>query len=259
MGMLGGSVKLSYNKQLSVRMKKQVWERVRNFAYKLSILTARLTGEIKPDPVPYLDLSCAQALDKYKNLLSESAKGIILFGFSDEALLAILDEEFEVDMETHGLLFRKTFLDARSIRLAGIGRNQNENHYFTEKEQALIDKLALWLLDATRELYRPDLSEARLEDIRREYVENVRTYALKYAQEDEAGGAELLLRSLFASSKIMNAFCHSLTVDAMFKADAVKVIFGEQSGYYQAWFRKQIFRHMMSKAVEQYITSCVAQ
>jgi hypothetical protein len=198
-------------------------------------------------------------LEKYKNLLNESAQGVILFGFSDEALFAILDEEFEVDVDTHALLFRKTFLDARSIRLAGIGRHQTENHQFTAKENALIEKLAQWLLDATRELYRPDLSEARLEDIRMEYAENVRTYALKYAQEDEAGGAELLLRSLFASVKVMNAFCHSLTVDAMFKADAVKIIFGEQSGYYQAWFRKQIFRHMMSKAVEQYITSCIVQ
>jgi hypothetical protein len=231
---------------------------VRNFAYKFAILTVRLTGEIKPDPVPYLDLTPAQALSKYKNLLSESTQGVIMFGFSDEALLAILDEEFEVDMDSHGLLFRKTFLDARSIRLAGIGRNRGENYRFTEKEESLIDKLAQWLLDATRELYRPDLSEARLADIRSEYAENVRSYALKYAHEDEAGGVELLLRSLFASVKVMNAFCHSLTVDAMFKADAAKAVFGEQSGYYQAWFRKQIFRHMMSKTVAQYITSCVA-
>lgn len=232
--------------------------RVRNCAYKFAILTARLTGEIKPDPVPYLDLSSQAALDKYKKLLSDSARGVILFGFSDEALIAILDEEFEVDMDTHGLLFRKTFLDARSTRLAGIGRTQIWNHELTAKELSLIDKLAQWLLDATRELYRPDLAPARLEDIRLEYAENVRQYALKYAREDEAGGAELLLRSLFASVKAMNAFCHSLTVDAMFKADAAKIVFGEQSGYYQAWFRKQIFRHMMSRTVERYITSCIA-
>ncbi|HEY9746300.1 MAG TPA: hypothetical protein V6C99_08795, partial [Oculatellaceae cyanobacterium] len=107
---------------------------MRNFAYKFAILTARLTGELRPDPLPYLDLSPLEALEKYKNLLSESARGVILFGFSDEALLAILDEEFEVDLDSHGLLFRKTFLDARSIRLAGLGRSLAEEQVFTPKE-----------------------------------------------------------------------------------------------------------------------------
>lgn len=229
---------------------------MRNFAYKFAILTTRLTGEIKPDPVPYLDLTPFEALQKYKSLLSEAAQGVILFGFSDEALLAILDEEFEVDLDTHHLLFRKTFLDARSIRLAGIGRHQTELHAFSDKEQSLIEKLSVWLLDATRDLYRADLQPGRLQDIKSEYAENFRTYAVKYAQQDVSGGSELLLRSFFSSVKAMNTFCHSLTVDAMFKADAARVIFGEHSGYFQAWFRKQIFRHMMSKAVEQYITNC---
>lgn len=230
---------------------------VRNFAVKFAILTARLKGLEKPDPVPYLDLLPAEALHAFKALFSEADRGVIMFGFSDQAILDILDEEIEVNPERQTLVFRKPYLDARSTHLAGGGRASCPIEDFTPREQTLIDNLSLWLLDATRDLYRADLSEARLADIRSEYAENVRVYARKCVPNYEPGDAELLLRSLFASVKAMNAFCHSLTVDAMFKADAAKVLFGENSGYHQAWFRKQIFRHMMSKAVDQYITNCV--
>jgi hypothetical protein len=230
---------------------------VRNFAVKFAILSARLTGENRPEPQAFLDLTPEEMLRKYQQAVGEQNWGIISFAFSDKAILDILDEEFEVDMDRHVLMFRKTFLDARSIRLAGGGRASSETNEFTRAELKLIDDLSIWLLDSTRSLYRGDLSEVRIEDIKQEYAENVRVYARKCVPDYEAGDAEPLLRNLFASLKSMMAFCHSLTVDAMFKADAAKVIFGEQSGYHQAWFRKQIFRHMMSKAVEEYITACL--
>jgi len=230
---------------------------LRNFAVKFAILKARLTGEERPNSQAFLDLMPEEMLRRYMGALGEENTGVVMFAFSDKAVLDILDEEFEVDMERNVLLFRKTYLDARSIRLAGGGRASSETDSFTPSELGLIDDLALWLLDATRSLYRGDLNEARMEDIKQEYAENFRVYARKCVPEYEPGGAEFLLRNLFASLKSMMAFTHSLTVDAMFKADAAKVLFGEQSGYHQAWFRKQIFRHMMSKAVEQYITACM--
>ena len=230
---------------------------MRNFAVKFAILKARLTGEERPTPQAFLDLTPEEMLRRYMGALGEENTGVVMFAFSDKAVLDILDEEFEVDMERNVLLFRKTYLDARSIRLAGGGRASSETDSFTPSELGLINDLALWLLDATRSLYRGDLNEVRIEDIKQEYAENFRVYARKCVPEYEPGGAEFLLRNLFASLKSMMAFTHSLTVDAMFKADAAKVLFGEQSGYHQAWFRKQIFRHMMSKAVEQYITACM--
>lgn len=198
-----------------------------------------------------------EILARYQSALSQSDLGIIMFAFSDQAILDILDEEFEVDMERNALMFRKTYLDGRSIRLAGAGRASSNAEDFTAEELGLIDDLALWLLDATRSLYRGDLGEDRRADILQEYAENFRVYARKCVPDYEPGSVAPFLSNLFASLKSMMAFCHSLTVDAMFKADAAKVIFGEQSGYYQAWFRKQIFRHMMSKAVEEYVRACV--
>jgi hypothetical protein len=230
---------------------------VRNYAVKFVILAARLSGRERPDPSDYgeyLDLDPEAALGKFKERLDESARGVLMFGFSDRAILDILDQEFEVDMNRPALVFRKPYLDSRSIALAGGGWDRQVS--FTHREQAMIENLALWLLDATRELYRRDLDASRLRDIRQEYAECFGAYARKCLPNYQPGDAEVFLRSLFASLKTMRAFCHSLTVDAMFKADAAKVLFGEQSAYYQAWFRKQVFRHMMSKAVDQYIANC---
>lgn len=229
---------------------------MRNCAVKFALMTARLTGE-RPDLQEYMDLSPIEALAHYKAYLSKEECGVLLFGFSEPALLAVLDGEFEVGVERQVLVFRKTFLDAQSIRLAG-GRYGNRHaRLFSATEEAVIQSLADWLLDATRQLYRSDLDEQHLLDIKQEYAENFRVYAEKCVPEKEPGSAELLLRSLFGSLKAMRAFTHTLTVDAMFKADAAKVLFGESSGYAQAWLRKQIFRHMMSQEVEQAIQRCV--
>lgn len=230
---------------------------MRNLAVKFAILSARWEPEGRADTQAYLDLSPEAMLDRYQSLLGIENWGVVMFGFSGQAVIDILDEEFEIDMERNVLLFRKTYLDARSIRLAGGGRASVEAYPFTETELKLVENLADWLLEATRSLYRGDLNESRLQDVRQEYAENFRVYACKAIFNYESGEAEELLRSLFGSVKAMTAFCHSLTVDALFKGDAAKMLFGEQSGYYQAWFRKQIFRHMMSKAVEAYISACL--
>lgn len=232
---------------------------MRNLAVKFAILSARWEPDERADTQAYLDLTPERMLARYKDLLGVENWGTVMFGFSDQAVLDILDEEFEIDIERNVLMFRKTYLDGRSIRLAGGGRASAEAYPFTDTELKLVENLADWLLDATRSLYRGDLGEARIQDVRQEYIENFRVYACKAVNEYEPGGAEELLRSLFGSVKAMTAFCHSLTVDALFKGDAASMLFGEQSGYCQAWFRKQIFRHMMSKAVEEYINACLVE
>ncbi len=237
---------------------------MRNLAVKFAILSARWEPDERADAQAYLDLPPEAMLDRYKRLLGVENWGVVLFGFSDQAIIDLLDEEFEIDVERNVLMFRKTFLDARSIRLAGGGRASAEAYPFTQTELDLMSDLADWLVEATRSLYRGDLNETRLKDVREEYRENFRVYACKSVMaqdgenpEHEADSTEALLRSLFGSVKAMMAFCHSLTVDALFKGDAAKMLFGEQSGYHQAWFRKQIFRHMMSQAVQEYISACL--
>jgi hypothetical protein len=238
---------------------------VRNFAVKFALLANRITGE-KPNSADYIDLTPQGMLFQYKRLLNQEQRGILLFGFSDAALLAILDEEFEIDADRHQLLFRKTFLDTRSIRLAGIGEEGPEGLKLRVREQALIEHAAIRLLEATRHLYRYDMSEERLDDVRREYEENIRSYLRRGLDrqlcehpEVYQNGLELSLRALMASEKSLRAFCHSMTVDAIFKADAAKFLFGDNSGYAAAWERKQLFRHMIAKSLQGLISGCVVE
>lgn len=226
---------------------------------KFALLSARLTG-VMPLPAQFSDEEpCGDPLAQvraFKDRIGEADQGVLLFGFSDYALVDILNEEFDVDPETRQLVFRKPYLDARSIQLAA-GRLQNPDALtFSRREEALIEGLAAWLFEATRSLYRDALDEARIADIRFEYAECIRLYAEKKIPDCDPDGAELLLRSLKASPKAMSALMHAMTVDAMFKADAARIIFGEESAYAQAWYRKQIFRHMMCKAVDQHMSRC---
>lgn len=233
---------------------------MRNFAVKFALLTARFTLE-KPDPQAYIELTPAEMLQQYKQGLTITDRGVLLFGFSDAAIVAILDEEFELDLDRGLLLFRKTFLNARSIRLAGMGDAGPEGLRFSVKEQALLEHVSIRLLETTRHLYRYDISDARLEDIRQEYEENIRCYLQRSTLQTshQPGEHIVTLRSLLASDKSLRAFCHAMTADALFKMDAAKVLFGENSAYYQAWYRKQIFRYTMAKAMTGVVTGCVLE
>lgn len=224
-------------------------------AMKIALLSARLRGE-KPTPADIPDRDPLECLQEFKSLIGEADQGVLLFGFNDYALIDILNEEFDIEPDSGQLVFHKPSLDARSIQLAG-GRMQNPNAlHFTHREEMRIENLAGWLFEATRSLYRDCLDADRIADIRFEYAEAIRMYAEKKVLDCDPDGVDWLLRSLAGSAKAMNAFMHALTVDAMFKADAARIIFGEDSAYAQAWYRKQIFRHMMCKAVDQYMTSC---
>lgn len=238
---------------------------MRNFAVKFALLASRLTAE-KANPADYIELTPQDMLLRYKRLLNQEQRGILLFAFSDAALMAILDEEFEVDADRNQLLFRKTFLDTRSIRLAGMGEEGPDGLRFRVREQALIEHAAIRLLEATRHLYRFDMNEERLDDVRREYEENIRSYLRRGLDrhlcdhpEVYQNGMELTLRALMASEKTLRAFCHSMTVDAIFKTDAARLLFGDGSGYAAAWERKQIFRHMIAKSLQGFASGCVIE
>jgi hypothetical protein len=239
---------------------------VRNLAVKFAWLSAcggatldRPHAEVKkPNPQLFMDLAPVEMLQRYKRMLHKNTRGILLFGFSDAAFLAILDEEFEVDMEREQLFFRKTFLDARSIRLAGIYEPTAEGLQLTPRQQILLENAANRLLESTRHLYRQDMHSERLNDVQREYQESILSYmqrrllpeGLGYAVGNRNDQIEGILRLLLASDKNLRAFCHAMTADALFKTDAAAAIFGPSSGYAQAWKRKQIFRQMLAESLQ---------
>lgn len=196
----------------------------------------------------FIDLTPVEALRTFKELLPSYPAGCLQFAFSDAGLLNILEYEFDVNLERHGLVFRKSLLDAESIRLANAVQWE-----FNAEETDLIEHLTQWLFDVTRSLYRVDLSASKERDIYAEYRESFKLYAEKYAV---IGDKKLY--KMFGSRSAMTEFTHAMTVDAMYKADAAKALFGPDSAYYQAWLRKQMFRHMITQSVEKYITSYAA-
>lgn len=245
---------------------------VRNLAIKFALLTSHITAK-KSDSEAYLDLAPSEMLRRYKACLSREQRSVLLFGFSDNALLAIVDEEFELEADRPLLLFRKTFLDARSVHLAGIGEEGLSGFPLTAREQALMEHAAIRLLEATRHLYRHDVSDERLEDIRQEYEENIRSYLRRRlprqhlhkpmtrttSDSGRNNGLEMMLRALMASDKTLRAFCHAMTADAIFKTDAARLLFGEGSAYAEAWKRKQIFRHMIAQSLQGLVSGCVIE
>lgn len=224
---------------------------MRNLAIKYAILSYRFKPEVpfKALLQEFLPLSPQKAFLHFKSKLPEAVLGILRFGFTDRALADLILYEFDLDLnaEVPCLIFRKTSLDAESIRLsAGVEKE------FSPREREAVESLSQWLLDATRNLYRDGLNPSKTQDIRQEYREALRLFADKHQHHTHP-----VLLSLSAHHA-MNAFAHAMTVDAMYKSDAAKALFGDQSGYHQAWIHKQMFRHMISQSVRQYIQSFAA-
>lgn len=223
---------------------------MRNLAVKFAILTSRFQPSA---PVQlFLELSATECLEQFKRLIPEQARHYLYFGFTDASFLAVLDQDFEVDMDREVLVFRHTKLDNACIRRANLMPQEVLASVLSPEDEQLLVSLSRWMFDVTRPLYKPDLSEQRIQEIQEEYCDCLKLYV--YQQQ----GTDLSLRSLFNSQETMGGFNNAMTVDAMFKADAAKAIFGEQSSYYQAWLRKEVFRHMITKCVKEYIMGTVA-
>lgn len=219
---------------------------MRNLAVKFSILQSRFKRESSPQQ--FLGLTPAECLWLYKRCLPEPVRGKLMFAFSDRALLEIINQELDVDMTRMQLVFRKPTLDAESIRIAGGVRRT-----FASDEAQWISQLSSWMLQVTRPLYRVDLPEAQLTDILREYQENLKIYLEKHSTA-ESNKLSLML----SNRRAMVNFTHAMTVDALFKADAARAILGDDSSYAQAWVRKQMFRHMLSRSLEKQFFKMVA-
>ena len=248
---------------------------MRNFAVKFAILINRqlkvcpqLTmaggsslaqrGEIAPVTVQeLLDVPPIEMLRRYKQYLTQRDRGVLMFGFEDQAILDLLDAEFEVDVERNTLIFRKTSLDAASIRIAS-GLGQAGFTLEDGEAESLVGHLSNWLLDASRSLYREDLNELRIADIKAEYAACLRKYALNRMMARMDDSPADALYGLLASVKAMKGFLHGQTADAVFKMDAAQLLFGGDSGYCQAWMRKQFFRNLVAQCVESYIIRSAA-
>lgn len=219
---------------------------MRNFAIKFALLISRFKK--KASPQHFLDLSPAESISALKRSMPLKGRQALFFGFSDEALLEILSDEFDINLEQNVLVFRKSLLNAESIRLANALQRT-----FTPEEEDVILNLAEWLLRATRPLFREDLGPHKTRDILEEYCENLRFYIDRYVSDPEAWIAMLASEQKSMHPNLWLRFSHALTADAVFKLDAAEAIFGEESGYTLAWKRKELFRQRITLTIQKYL------
>lgn len=215
---------------------------MRNYAVKYAILLRRFDSDCSPQQ--FLDLSEPEALEQLRNKLPENVRHAVFFAFSDRAFCEIVDRELEVDTTRYSLDFRKPFLDAQSIRRAGL-LGESLQRRFSENERRIIDMLAEYLMDATRHLYRPTLNEHRQRDILEEYREMLQVYAAKHQYHPDNP-----LVQMFRSRKALMKFLYAMVVDALLKTEAIRLLMGEESTYYRVWQRKMLLCRLMAAAVE---------
>lgn len=215
---------------------------VRNYAVKYAILLRRFDPDCSPQR--FLELSEAQAFERFRSDLPDDVRHAVFFAFSDRGFREVVDLELEVDTTRYSLDFRKPFLDARSIRRAGL-LGEPLQRRFSDHESRIIDMLADYLLEATRHLYRSTLNEHRQRDILEEYREMLRIYAAKHQHHPDNP-----LARMFSSRRALTKFLYAMVVDAMLKADAIRLLLGEESAWHRVWQRKMMFRRLMAAAVE---------
>lgn len=183
-----------------------------------------------------------------KQTLPEKVWRTVFFGFSDEALLEILDREMDIDLDQNVLIYRKALLDARSIRIA-----QATSTQFTTTQENDVQSLCEWLFKATRCLYREDLGHQRTLDVQDEYAEYFKLFAQNYGEMAGAEWLQQLKREATSESRpLWRRFMNYIAADGVFKTDAAHALFGEESGYTQAWMRKTYFRYRIANQVGRF-------
>lgn len=234
---------------------------MRDLAIKYAVLChqQRVDVPFKTLVKEFSDCDPLEAFTRFKKHLSPFVYGVLRFGFPDKALSDIVLHEHRLVLESEPpvLTFTKTSIDTESLRLAGAVTKE-----FSIREHDLVDSLSAWLVDATSPLFksqailqsvnRPDVPKDHSETPRVMFRELLKLYADKQAFLDS--------NSLYSLSSLgaMSHFTNAMTADALYKADAARTLFGENSSYYHAWLHQQMFRNLIAKTVRQFILSFAA-
>jgi hypothetical protein len=228
-----------------------------SLASKFAILSSLSGSQHLLPAEAFATLAPFDMLALFQAGLGDEKRDMIQFGFSDDALLAVLSGEFDLDLDRKALLFVKTSLDTTSIRLAG-GGYASDACAVSHAENRQIAELAQWLFNASRSLYLSGHYRVKSAEALADYTETLKQYLYK----QHVTSTETLweqLATLSNSTQAIIRFCNTMTADAMFKYDAASLLFGSQTAYPQAWFKKYIFRHQLAKSVSAFINQAQEQ
>ncbi len=194
-----------------------------NLSVKLSILSEPY--ELL-SPQVFLDKPPHAALMLFKRILPQRQLNMLAFALSDEAILLILENEFEVDVAKRRLLFTKPQLDPQSWLYANGLADLPPVSNADELDSAVN---AVW---HTVKAHLPyDISN---EDRHSRYAELktlIQLYAVQYPQPD--------IYRVIATPAGQHKLLSYAVAQALYKTDAAKALFGRDALYTSLWQQKQ--------------------
>ncbi len=197
-----------------------------NLPVKLSLMSG-LYESVSPQV--FLDKTPRQALMLYKQQLPDYARHIVEFAFTDDALLLILENDFEVSPSYREIRFAQKAIDTESwLRANGL-----TNLPVIEKHQHTLETLTEKLWSQTGELIEHSVTlETRLE-LRKQIKMLYTLYFERYGQREESWLHFMETRT--GQSHFLNL----VVAECLFKADGARMLLGRNSNYCQLWLEKE--------------------
>lgn len=198
-----------------------------NLPVKLSVMS---TPYSSLSPQVFLDLTPEKALTLFLETLPEWAGNTLAFAFTPEAILLLLEREFEVRVAKRQMVFLKPALDSQSWLLAnGLLECPSVPAEVEHRLEMLTEHL--WSQTAPFSPATTPLDE-RI-GLRREIKTLFLLYYLRHGHQKTSSLDEL------TTFKGISRFLNLVVVEAMYKADGARVLFGRDSDYYRLWLEKQ--------------------
>lgn len=216
---------------------------MKNLALKFAVIASRWVQPVSPQT--YLDKTPEEGLALLLSVVPAEIVSNLRFAFSESALLAIIEDELDVQLEAGQLTFHKPQLDAQSIMLA-----QDLHLAFSQDEQLLLDEMADWMFRHTRSAYPESLGHKRTLDIQDEYQELFRLFYHRYQSTLSTDWLPMMMNETRLPYRpLIRQMMQCAVADAIFKSNAMKAFLGDHSGYADAWFRKSYLRSKLSELV----------
>jgi hypothetical protein len=142
----------------------------------------------------------------------------------------MLEHEFEVPVSRRQLVFNKPYLDAQSWQFSHGFQELPQYPEFDEIIESLTE--TMW-----KQTLPFSSTVTTLEDrisLRRELQTLLILYLVRFGQPDLWHALQVL-----KMGGGLKHFFNLVVTDALYKADAAKVLFGRESEYYHLWLEKQ--------------------
>ncbi|MDX2084477.1 MAG: hypothetical protein SFZ03_03715 [Candidatus Melainabacteria bacterium] len=212
-------------------------------AERLFLLQQSFNRVVSPRPFAKLT-DVEELMTFFKSRLPKAAQGALLFGFSNDGLARLLVVDLKVNPQANRLECGKKQIDAASLRAANalpVG--------FVPPTHPTIDGLADWCIQQARPLFQDDFLYHQRLCTHEVFCEIIRLYLYRKLSEANGPSPQTTLDKLWSEPEQRRPMLHWMTVDALYKADALRVLLGEEHPYSRLWTQHQMFRFLVAQHI----------